>query len=126
LSVFGEKCRKIEYPVQGRWPGHGTKGWESSVASKILGTVVEVSNEGDLITDIGTDKLAEVKRSAETKIVVDEEHETFGIFDSDHNQPAMTLIAIAEEQKPLRLHLVSDSAAMMLGVRKGASVQILW
>lgn len=104
----------------------GTKGRYSSVASKIKGTVVEVSESGDLITDIGMEKLAEVKRSPETKIIVDEEHETFGIFDANHNQPAMTLIAIAEQQKPLRLHLVDDSAAMMLGVRKGASVEVLW
>ena len=104
----------------------GTRGWKSFVAGKIQGTVVEVNESGDLITDIVADKLSDVKRSPETKIVVDEEHETFGLFEPDHNQPAMTLIAIVEEQKPLRLHLVSDSAAMMLGVRKGASVQVIW
>jgi hypothetical protein len=38
----------------------------------------------------------------------------------------MTFIAITEPQKPLRLHLVSDSASMMLGVRAGASVEVVW
>jgi S-adenosylmethionine hydrolase len=96
----------------------------ASVASKIQGTVVDVSADGDLITDITEEQLSGVGRTTDTKIVVDDEHETYGLFDLDHNQPSMTLIAIVEPQKTLRLHLVSDSAAMMLGVRKGASVKV--
>jgi hypothetical protein len=38
----------------------------------------------------------------------------------------MTLIALLPEQGALRLHLVSDSASMMLGVRVGAAVRVLW
>jgi hypothetical protein len=38
----------------------------------------------------------------------------------------MTLIAIADGDSPLKLHLVEDSAAIMLGVRPGASVEICW
>jgi hypothetical protein len=58
--------------------------------------------------------------------LVDQEHETVGIFGSDHGQPAMTLIAIADGQEALKLHLVEDSAAMMLGVRAGAPVEVRW
>jgi len=96
------------------------------VAKKIQGTVVEVNAGGDLITDISEKQLAGVARTAETKIVVDDEHETFGLFDLKHDQPSLTLIAIVEPEKTLRLHLVDDSATMMLGVRKGASVKVLW
>jgi S-adenosylmethionine hydrolase len=96
------------------------------VAEKIQGIVVEVSEDGDLITDIHEERWTGVKRSSETKIIVDEEHETFGLFEPDHNQPPMTLIAITDSGKPLRLHLVADSASMMLGVRKGAKVEIVW
>ncbi len=96
------------------------------MASKIQGTVVQVNADGDLITDIAEEQLEGVGRSNDTKIIVDEEHETFGLYDSDHNQPSMTLIAILEPKQTLRLHLVSDSAAMMLGVRKGASVEVRW
>lgn len=96
------------------------------MASKILGTVVEVNAVGDLITDIAEKQLAGVARTSETKIVVDDEHETYGLFDCNHNQPSMTLIAIIEPEKTLRLHLVDDSATMMLGVSKGASVKVLW
>ncbi len=94
------------------------------MASKIQGTVVQINSEGDLITDIAEMQLAGIDRSAETKIVVDDEHETFGLFDANHNQPALTLIAIVDPNQTLRLHLVSDSAAMMLGVRKGAKVEV--
>jgi len=96
------------------------------VASKIQGTVIKVNSDGDLITDIAEDQLVGVARTTETKIVVDNEHETYGLFDSNHDQPAMTLIAIIEPQQTLRLHLVSDSAAMMLGVNEGASVEVRW
>ncbi len=98
----------------------------ASVASKIQGTVIEVNSDGDLITDIAEDQLVGVARTTETKIVVDNEHETYGLFDSNHDQPSMTLIAIIEPQQTLRLHLVSDSAAMMLGVNEGASVEVRW
>ena len=93
---------------------------------KIQGTIIEVNADGDLITDISEKQLAGVSRTVETKIVVDGEHETYGLFDSKHDQPSMTLIAIVEPEKTLRLHLVDDSATMMLGVCKGASVKVLW
>ena len=96
------------------------------MASRIQGTVIQVNAEGDLITDIAEEQLAGVGRTHETKIIVDDEHETFGLFDSSHNQPSMTLIAILEPKQTLRLRVVSDSAAMMLGVTKGASVEVQW
>jgi S-adenosylmethionine hydrolase len=96
------------------------------VATKIHGKIVQVSEDGDLITDISEAQLAGVSRTTDTKIVVDNEHETYGLFDANHNQPSMTLVAIVEPERPLRLHLVSDSASMMLGVTKGASVEVRW
>jgi len=96
------------------------------VAKRIQGKVVEVSPEGDLITDLDALQLEGVSRGSETKVLVDEEHETFGIFAPDHEQPALTLVAILDNEGPLRLHLVSDSASMMLGVRVGAPVEINW
>jgi hypothetical protein len=38
----------------------------------------------------------------------------------------MTLVAILDSDGPLRLHLVTDSASMMLGVRVGAPVEVSW
>lgn len=96
------------------------------MAGSIVGKVVEVTSEGDLITDITSLAVADAPRTDSTKIVVDDEHETFGIFSLDHKQPAMTLIAILDEATNLKLHLTGDSAAMMLGVRAGAPVKVSW
>jgi len=96
------------------------------VANKIQGKVIEVNDQGDLITDIGPDQWSRAKHSSEIKVIVDDEHETFGLFESNHEHPPMTLIAVTEADAPLKLHLVADSASMMLGVRKGATVQLVW
>lgn len=96
------------------------------MSRRIQGKVVEITSNGDLVTDIASTAWKDIPRSPETRVLVDEEHETIGIFGNDHQQPAMTLIAIADGDAPLKLHLVEDSAAMMLGVRAGASVEIRW
>jgi S-adenosylmethionine hydrolase len=96
------------------------------VSRRIQGKIVEVSSNGDLVTDIVPTAWKDIPRSTDTRVLVDQEHETVGIFGNDHQQPAMTLIAIADGEQPLRLHLVDDSAAMMLGVRAGAAVEIRW
>ena len=96
------------------------------MSRRIQGTVVEVSSTGDLVTDIAPKAWKDIPRSTDTRVLVDQEHETVGLFGADHQQPAMTLIAIADGDAPLHLHLVDDSAAMMLGVRTGASVEIRW
>ncbi len=95
------------------------------MAVKIQGNVIEVTADGDLLTDIAPSQLSAAPRDESVRIIVDEEHETFNIFTPDHQQPAMTFIAILADEG-LKLHLVGDSASMMLGVRKGASVEVRW
>ncbi len=96
------------------------------MSKTISGTVIEVTPDGDLVTDISVDQLSSVPHDESLKVVVDEEHETFGLFPADHQQPPMTLIAVLGSDNSLRLHLVGDSATMMLGVRKGAPVLLKW
>ncbi len=91
---------------------------------KTEGTVQEVSESGDLITTITADQLAKYARDGQVRIVVDEEHETFGIFENADGQPSMTLLAIQHGSEALRLHLTGDSAAAMLGIRAGAKVVV--
>jgi S-adenosylmethionine hydrolase len=97
-----------------------------SVSGRIQGKIVEVNAQGDLVSDLLDEHLQGAGRGPETKVTVDEDHETFGIFGSDHQQPPMTLVAIIDPPGALRLHLVADSAAMMLGVRVGANVVVSW
>lgn len=95
------------------------------MSAKLSGKVVEVDASGDLITDIPAAVLAGAPHDASLRIVVDE-HETYGVYPPDHEQPAMTLVAILGEDAPLKITLVGDSASAMLGVRVGASVEIAW
>ena len=96
------------------------------MSGKIEGTIVSVSDDGDLITDIEFPSWNSAPGDSSVRIVVDDEHETFGVFPSTHDQPVMTLIAIGDKDHPLRLSLVGDSASMMLGVRAGAPVRMVW
>ncbi len=92
----------------------------------VKGKVTQVDSSGSLVTDIEAGQLSAAPRDASVRITVDE-HETFGIFGQDHDQPEMTLIAIlVEPAGSLRIELVSDSASAMLGVRVGAPVEVIW
>ncbi|MEM7477219.1 MAG: adenosylmethionine-8-amino-7-oxononanoate aminotransferase [Planctomycetota bacterium] len=95
------------------------------MAGTLSGTVVELGASGELITDIQAPSLAGAPRDTSLRIVVDE-HETFGVYPSDHSQPSMTLVAILNETGPLQIVLVDDSASAMLGIQVGAPVEVSW
>jgi S-adenosylmethionine hydrolase len=95
------------------------------VPNTLTGKVIEVDESGNLITDIPGDKLVGAPKDASLRVVVDE-HETYGLYATDHTQPPMTLIAILDEVGPLRIVLTDDSASAMLGVRVGAPVEVHW
>lgn len=91
---------------------------------KISGSIVEITEAGDLITDIPAGDVSSGLDNPAVRVVVDDEHETFGIYRSPDGQPVLTLLAVLDDGQPLRLHLVGDSAAMMLGIRRGAAVEV--
>ncbi len=95
------------------------------MSQTLTGKVVEVDDSGNLITDIPVAKLAGAPQDASLRVVVDE-HETYGLYPINHSQPPMTLVAIIEEDGPLKIVLTEDSASAMLGVRVGALVQVHW
>lgn len=92
---------------------------------KIAGTVASVSESGNLITDIATDRLQGVPTDEQVTVRCDD-HETNGIFSSNHDQPASTLIAVLGSSGYLELEIVGDSAKIMLGVSVGEKVEIIW
>ena len=92
---------------------------------KITGQVQSIDSFGNLMTDISEGLLTDVPRGEGTTIACDE-HETRGIFNAYADQPEMTLIALIGSSGHLELAIVGDSAAIMLGVRAGASVTVSW
>lgn len=97
----------------------------TTVSGTLSGKVVHIDDSGNLVTDIPGASLSGAPRDASLRVVVDE-HETYGLYPTNHSQPAMTLVATVDEQGPLTIVLVDDSASAMLGVRVGAAVEVHW
>lgn len=91
----------------------------------VEGKVVSVSEQGNLVTDIQPDQLADAPRD-EQLVVTCDEHETLGLFELGHDQPESTFIALVGESGCLELEIVGLSASIMLGVRVGEAVTVRW
>ena len=92
---------------------------------KIDGKVVAITEEGNLVTDISADQLAEVPRGDQVLVRCDE-HETVGIHPADHDEPEFTFLATLGPSGCLELSIVGESASSMLGIREGEAVLIKW
>lgn len=92
---------------------------------KIAGTVVSITEAGNLVTDIAADRLKGIPKLDAVTVRCDE-HETLGIFTADHNEPEMTLLALIGPNDTLELEIVGDSAKIMLGIQVGENVEVRW
>lgn len=106
------------------WPAPVMHGADI-VGRRITGIVESIDSFGNLITNITGAMLAEVPRDASVGVFCDE-HETRGIFSTYADQPPMTLVALIGSDEVLELAIVGDSAAAMLGVGRGAEVEVRW
>lgn len=95
------------------------------MSGRVEGNIASISDDGNLVTDISVEKLADAPRGEETVISCDT-HQTMGLFALDHGQPEMTLLAILGESGFLELAIVGDSAKIMLGVGVGEAVTVKW
>ena len=95
------------------------------MTGSIQGKVVEISESGDAITDVEVSRLGEVPTD-ERVTVACEGHVTSCLFPADHQQPAMTFLAVLGDEGFLRLQLVGDSVSAFLGIRLGSQVTIRW
>jgi S-adenosylmethionine hydrolase len=98
---------------------------EFSVPHKINGTIVSINEDGNLITDILSDRMEGVPRDDRVTIQCDG-HETVGIYTLDHNEPDATLLALIGSSGALELCIVGASAKIMLGVGIGDEVSVQW
>jgi S-adenosylmethionine hydrolase len=95
------------------------------VPGKIEGKIAAYGPTGNLVTDIGNDRLKGVPSGDGAKVICDE-HETVGIYSSDHQEEPMTLMAILGSSGCLELTIVGDSAKAMLGVSLNEKVTVKW
>ncbi|MGY8770927.1 MAG: SAM hydroxide adenosyltransferase [Pirellulales bacterium] len=95
------------------------------MAGTIKGTVVDITDSGDAVTDIENSSLADAPRDESISIACGG-HKTVGLSPADHDQPEMTYIAVLGNSGALELSLVGDSAAKFLCLKVGDPVKIVW
>ena len=95
------------------------------VANRITGEIITVDSFGNLVTNITKIQLEGVPTGTEVGIFC-EDHETRGIFTTYADQPPMTLIGLVSSSDQLELAIVDGSAATMLSLGVGASVEVRW
>jgi S-adenosylmethionine hydrolase len=95
------------------------------LSGQIVGKIVAFTPEGNLVSDITADQLKQAPRDERVVIRCDE-HETNCLFDSNHQQPEATLIAVLGSSDRLELEIVGDSAKIMLGVPLGETIEVRW
>ena len=92
---------------------------------KIDGTVVSITEAGNLVTDITAERLRGVPTDERVSITCDG-HETNGLFTLEHNEPESTFLALIGASGNLELAIVGDSARVMLGIGVGDKFVVRW
>ena len=95
------------------------------MANRIEGQVAEINDAGSLITDITVDQVADLPRDESVKIKFGD-HETFGLFSTDHDQPDATMVASLGASGFIEIEIVGIPLAEMLGIRVGEKVVVKW
>ena len=95
------------------------------MANLLEGNVTEIGPEGNLVSDISAAQLTDVPRG-ETTVVKFGEHETLGIFPTDHGQPDSTMVASVGKSGFLEIEIVGISLSEMLGIKTGEKISVSW
>lgn len=97
----------------------------TALSNRIGGNVASCDAKGNLITDIANDSVAGLTGDENVSVKFDA-HETFGIFPTKHGEPDATLVASLGESGFLQIEIVGISLSDMLGIKKGAEVNVAW
>lgn len=98
---------------------------ESQVPKSLRGSVVSIDAAGNLITDLEAAQFDEAPRDEQLRIKCGG-HETLGLHDGYESQPELTFVAIINADGKLELGIVGESAAALLSIPSGVSVEALW
>ena len=95
------------------------------MSNRIEGTIAEINESGDLVTDISIESLESVPRDESVTVSVGP-HETIGIYGTDHQEPDSTMIAVTGSSGKLEIGIVGMNMSEMLGIRAGEKVAVRW
>ena len=93
------------------------------MSTKIEGAVSSIGENGNLITDIAVDQVADLPADDSVTIKFGG-HETHGVHPTDHEQPMGTLVASRGKSGFLEIEIVGISIAEMLGIKAGEAVVV--
>ena len=94
-------------------------------SGKVKGTVVSVTDDHRLVTDIPVDALTDAPTD-ESVTVASGGHKTCCLFPAEHGQAEMTFLAMLGSSGFLELTLVGDDAVLFLGINIGTPVVVRW
>lgn len=95
------------------------------MAQRVEGSVVSISDDGHLVTDITAAQLHSAPTDERVSVECDG-HVTQGIFGVDHDEPEATLLALIGTSGNLELAIVGENISMMLGIGVGKKVVVEW
>ncbi|MCH2180540.1 MAG: adenosylmethionine-8-amino-7-oxononanoate aminotransferase [Mariniblastus sp.] len=91
----------------------------------VEGRISEIGPSGSLVTDILQEQLAGAPHDENISIEFSG-HQTFGLFDLDHDQPESTMVAKIGEKGTVEIEIVGLSLSEMLGIGAGETVKVCW
>ncbi len=97
----------------------------TALSNQIEGLVASCDSAGNLITDIPNDSVAGIVGDENVSVKFGD-HETFGIFATDHGEPDATLVASLGNSGFVQIEIVGISLSDMLGIKPGVQVNIAW
>lgn len=97
----------------------------TALSNCINGVIASCDSAGNLVTDIPNDSVAGLVGDENVSVKFGD-HETFGIFPTDHGEPDATLVASLGESGFVQIEIVGISLSDMLGIKAGVKVAIGW
>ena len=95
------------------------------MANQIEGKVAAIGEQGNLVTDISVDQVAVAPRDESTTVKFGD-HETIGLYPSNHDQPDATLVACLGKSGFVEIEIAGLNLAEMLGIKLDEPVVIRW
>ncbi len=95
------------------------------MSNRISGVVSSITESGTIVSDIPVEQLSEAPRDDSLRVEFGG-HQTVGLYDSNHQEPEMTMVASLGESGYLEVEIVGLNLCEMLGIKVGEPVFVAW